>query len=176
MTPNIKKAQVLLAVAEGQTVVAAARAAGLSPAQGKSAVVTICRVLGMAPDVAEIRANPVAYRDAAQGIIDDPKQSMNKDLRGRLVRGLKLRNPDELTPHYVSNLTASSMLTAGFTWTTVADTQAWLVAHGLRFKPQAPKEGGEAQAALRAVLLLDAFGLDVKAAQDALCELDQPEM
>ncbi len=154
---------------------AAAEANGLSPGQGRDAVVRICRKLGLASDVAEIHANRKTYQDAAQRIIDDPKQGLKKDLQDKLVQCLKLIKPDDLTPRYVSNLTASSMLSAGLTQHAVADIQAWLLAHGVRFKPQAPKEGNETQAAVRAVLLLDAFGIDVKAAQATLIELDLSE-
>ncbi len=152
---------------------AAAMEVGLSPAQGKNAIAIICREIKLAPDLAEIRARPTDYQKSARRIIDDPKHALEKDLRGRLMRGLRLKNPEDLTPKYVSNLSVSSMLSAGLTLRTIADTQAWLVAHGTRLKPLAPKEGEESQAASRAMLLLDAFGFDVKAAQDALRELHE---
>lgn len=175
MISEAKKAKVLLAVAEGQTLAAAAKANGLSPGRGRDALARICRKLGLACTVDEVRANPDVYRDAARRIIDDPGNALRKDLREKLVRYLKLRSADDLTPHYVSNLTASSMLAAGLTHGAVAELQAWLLASGTRFKRQAPREGEETQAAVRAVLLLDAFGFDVNAARAALGELDSSE-
>ncbi|MBO9661426.1 hypothetical protein [Dokdonella sp.] len=171
MISDMMKARVLLAVAEGQSLASAAEANGLSPSRGRDALNRLCRKLRMPGHVAEIHANGQVYRDAALKIIHDPKHALRRGLRDKLVRFLELRSAEDLTPGYVSNMTAPFMLDVGFSRDAVSEIQEWLLANGTRFKRQAPKAGTQTQTATSAALLLDAFGFDVIAAKAALDEL-----
>ena len=129
----------------------------------------------MGSDIDPIRANCQAYETAALRITDDAKRGLRRDLRIKLTQCLQLKNPDDLTPDYVPDLTATSMLYVGLTESAVAYVQAWLLAHSPSFKPKVPKERHGARVAVRAALMPDAFGFDVKEAQAALSEIDLSE-
>jgi hypothetical protein len=171
--PDKLKAQVLLAVAQGASVADAARGLKLTPSQGRDSISRLCRDLRLPSDVQAIRANPVAYISAATRMFGDPKNELHSGLRYRLQHALKLRATDALTPEYLSNLTASAILSAGLTTVALSEIQDWLVRHEKRLRPKAPKAGAETREARRAMFLLDSFGFDVRNAAAQLAALDE---
>lgn len=123
MISDVTKANILIAVSEGQSVTDAAKCYGLSYAQARGALPRFCRHLKLRWDLEEIRTNPKKYIDAAIAIISSPKNALRRVLRNDLVVQLKLRSPDELTPQYVSNITAEILLSHGVTETGLVEIQ-----------------------------------------------------
>jgi len=90
-----------------------------------------------------------------------------------LVFQLKLRSTDELTPQYVSNISAETLLSNGFTETGLVEIQEWLLANGLSCKRKLPEKDEYLRTIKKAIVLLDAFGLDVSHAKEQLKNLDE---
>src|SRR5690606_24489450 len=155
------KANILIAIARGQSVAKAAQANGFTAAQARGALPRLCRDLKLRWDLEEIRANPQKYIDAATTVAADPKYALRKVLRNDLVFQLKLRSPDELTPQYVSNITAETLLSNGVTEVGLVEIQEWLLANGLSCKRKLPESDEYVRMIEKAIILLDAFGLDV---------------
>lgn len=161
MISDITKANILIAIAEGQSVADAAKCYGLSCAQARGALPRFCRHVKLRWDLEDIRANPKKYIDAAVAVISSPKNALRRVLRNDLVAHLKLRSPDELTPRYVSNITAETLLSHGISETGFVEVQEWLLANGLSCKRKLPETDEYMRAVQKAIILLDAFGLDV---------------
>jgi hypothetical protein len=154
------KATILIAIASGQSVAIAAKANGFSAAQVRGTLPRFCRDLKLRWDLAEIRGNPQMYIDAATAVASAPKNALRKLLRNDLITQLKLRSPEELTPQYVSNITAETLLSNGITESALVDIQEWLLANGLSCKRNLPEGVKYLRAVQKAIILLDAFGLD----------------
>ena len=127
MIQDSTKAKVLESVARGQTLPDAASANGLKTSQGRDAISRICRYLKLSADISEIQSNPDKYIAAALSIINDPKYSLQNKLRKDLQHKLSLRSADELTPKYISNLTAEMLLSAGVSESSLVSVQAWMI-------------------------------------------------
>jgi hypothetical protein len=166
--PDTVKANVLMAVAGGSSVSEAARANGITPNQGRESISRLCRSLKLSSDVSEIRAHPKKYIESASKVAGDPKYALSKGLREKMQRLLRLRPPAELTPRYLSNITAEALLSVGITPGALADIQGWMLDNGTALKRRAPAGVQYTQMAKRALLLLDAFGFDVAKAASQL--------
>ncbi|QEY15326.1 hypothetical protein D0C16_04650 [Cellvibrio sp. KY-GH-1] len=173
MISDVTKANILIAIAEGQSVADAAKCYGLNSAQARGALPRFCRHLKLRWDLEEIRANPKKYIDAAIAIISSPKNALRRVLRNDLVVQLKLRSPDELTPQYVSNITAEALLSHGVTETGLVEVQEWLLANELSCKRKLPEKDEYLRTVKKAITLLDAFGLDVSCAKAQLSAIDE---
>jgi hypothetical protein len=161
MIPDTAKANILIAIARGQSVTNAAQTNGFTAAQARGALPRLCRDLKLKWDLEEIRANPQKYIDAATAVAAVPKNALRRVLRDDLVIRLKLRSPDELTPQYVSNITAETLLLNGVTETALVEIQEWLLANSLSCKRKLPETDEHMRTIQRAIILLDAFGLDL---------------
>lgn len=172
MPPDTVKAKVLAAVANGSSVSDAAREHGLTPNQGRDAVARLCRDFRLPADIGEIQTNPKKYLDSASKVAMNPHYALRKNLRGELQYRLQLQSVDELTPKYVSNLTATMLLDSGITETGVADIQEWLFENGTTLKRQAPISHEHMTSVKRAIFLLNSFGFDTTEASSQLSALD----
>ncbi|MCM3916215.1 hypothetical protein ACRCQO_15810 [Pseudomonas aeruginosa] len=161
MITDAKKAKILLSVAGGMTVPEAARANDVKPAQARSSISRICRNAKLSPEIIDIHANPKKYIDFATKIIADPAHTLRKALREQLIDILRLRSPDELTPKYVSNITAEILLKSGITGVAVSEIQEWLMSNNTELKRQAPTSEENIKLARRSALLLTAFGFNL---------------
>lgn len=161
MISDMTKANILIAIAGGQSVAEAAKPYGLSYVQARGTLPRFCQHLKLRWDLEEIRANPKKYIDVAIAIVASPKNALRRVLRNDLVFLLKLRSADELTPQYVSNITAETLLSHGVTETGLVEIQEWLVANGLSCKRKLPETDEYMRVVRKAITLLDAFGLDV---------------
>lgn len=173
MISDMTKANVLIAVAGGQSVAEAAKSYGLSAAQARGALPRFCQHLKLRWDLEDIRANPQKYIDAATVVLSSQKNSLRRVLRNNLVGKLKLRSPDELTPQYVSNITAETLLLNGFTETGLVEIQEWLLANGLSCKRKFPEKSEYLRMVQKAIILLDAFGLDASHPKAQLESIDE---
>ena len=173
MISDMTKANILIAIAKGQSVAEAAKPYGLSYAQARGALSRFCPHIKLRWDLEEIRANPKKYIDAALAIIASPKNALRRVLRDDLVFQLKLRSPNELTPQYVSNITAETLLSHGVTETGLVEIQEWLLANGLSCKRKFPEKNEYMRAVQKAIILLDAFALDVSHLRAQLKTIDE---
>lgn len=171
MISDMTKANILIAIAEGQSVAEAAKSFGLSYAQARGALPRLCRGLRLRWDLEEIRANPKKYIDAAVAVVSSPKNALRKILRNDLVFQLKLRSPDELTPQYVSNITAETLLSIGVSEIGLVEIQEWLLANGLSCKRTLPEKDEYLRSVQKAITLLDAFGFDVSSPKAQMINL-----
>ncbi|ELL4312300.1 hypothetical protein QFP33_001602 [Pseudomonas aeruginosa] len=172
MITDAKKAKILLSVAGGMTVPEAARANDVKPAQARASISRICRNAKLSPEIIDIHANPKKYIDLATKITVDPAYALRKALREQLIDILRLRSPDELTPKYVSNITAEILLKNGITGVAVAEIQEWLMDNNTELKRQAPTSEENIKLARRSALLLTAFGFNVAEVIDLLNSAD----
>jgi hypothetical protein len=173
MISDMTKSNILIAIAKGQSVAEAAKSYGLSYAQARGVLPRFCNHLKLRWDLEEIRANPKKYIDAAIAIASSPKNALRRVLRNDLVFQLKLRSPDELTPEYVSNITAETLLSHGVTETGLVEIQEWLLANGLSCKRKFPETDEHMRVVQKAIILLDAFGLDVSHPRAQLKTIDE---
>lgn len=173
MISDITKANTLIAIARGQSVAEAAKANGLTYAQARGMLPRFCSGLKLRWDLEEVRANPQRYIDAATAVVAAPKNALRKVLRTNLVCQLKLRSSDDLTPQYVSNITAATLLSNGFTETALVEIQEWLLANGLSCKRKFPETDEYIRTVQKAITLLDAFGFDISIPTAQLKNIDQ---
>jgi hypothetical protein len=173
MISDMTKANILIAIACGQSVAEAAKPYGLSYAQAIGTLPRFCQHLKLRWDLQEIRANPKKYIDVAIVIVASPKNALRRVLRNDLVFLLKLRSADELTPQYVSNITAETLLSHVVTETGLVEIQEWMLANGLSCKRKLPEKNEYMRAVQKAIILLDAFGLDVSLLRAQLKTIDE---
>lgn len=174
MIPNSKKAAVLRAVAMGATIAEAGKAAELTTAQAKESLRRLRRELALNTDIAEIQASPQKYLKALQHFESEPQFDLRKPLVEKLVSALRLKSASDLTPHYLSNISASQLLSCGLTLVAVAELQEWLEKRDLSLKRTPPVTVADVKAAERAILLLDAFFFDTEMIRDQLANLQSP--
>lgn len=168
MIPDIDKAKILLAIAQGRSVKDAAESIGFKDRQVRNSFPKFCRNLGLRWDTEEIRANPQRYIDAASAIISSPRNFLRRDLRKKLTTFLKLGSPEELTPQYVSNLSVEILFANGLTQNAIADIQEWLQKNGLSLKRKLPDREEYLHITKRAIYILDALGFDISSATPQL--------
>lgn len=173
MISDMIKASILIAIAQGQSVADAAKTNGLTTAQARGALPRFCRNLKLRWDIEDIRANPQKYINAATAVLASPKNALRRVLRNDLVFQLKLHSPDELTPQYVSNITAETLLSHGVTENSLVEIQEWLIANGLSCKRKLPEKDEYLRMIQKAIVLLDAFGLDVSRPASQLKNSDE---
>ncbi|MES2282507.1 MAG: hypothetical protein V4542_13930 [Pseudomonadota bacterium] len=171
MIPNSKKAAVLRAVAMGATIAEAGTAAGLSAWQAKESLRRLRRELGLDTTPSEIQASPQKYLKALQNFESKPQFDLRGPLVDKLVSALRLKSASDLTPAYLSNISASQLLSCGVTLVAVAELQEWLENHELSLKRNPPATGADVKAAERAILLLDAFFFDTETVRAQLANL-----
>jgi hypothetical protein len=75
MISDMTKVNILISIADGQSVADAAKCYGLSYAQARGALPRFCRHLKLRWDLEEIQANPKKYIDAAIATISSPKNA-----------------------------------------------------------------------------------------------------
>jgi hypothetical protein len=173
MISDMTKANILIEIAKGQSVAEAAKSYGLSYAQARGALPRFCQHLKLRWDLEDIRTKSQKYIDAATAVLSSPKNSLRRVLRNDLVFQLKLGSADELTPQYVSNVTAETLLSHGVTETGLVEIQEWLLANGLSCKRKLPETDEYMRVVQKAISLLDAFGLDVSRPRAQLKTIDE---
>jgi hypothetical protein len=161
MISDLLKAKVLIAVAEGATYSEAAKHNGLNDTQGRTAVVKICQMLKLSSDLTDIKANPALYLASAQKIANTPRYALRGELRKQLEQILRLRSQDELTPEYLSNFSATTLLDNEISTIALADIQEWLVNNGTSLK-RGKLMATDMHSVKTALWVLDAFGFNVK--------------
>jgi hypothetical protein len=85
-----------------------------------------------------------------------------------------VRSLSELSPKYISNISASQLLESGLTFVAVGELQAWLVGHQLSLKRSPPQSPGEVKAVKHAIEILDAFHFDTNLVRKQLAVLLSP--
>lgn len=168
MIPDTVKAKILIAIAQGQSVGDAAQAYGFKYAQARGAFPNFCRRLGLRWDLDEIKTHPQKYIDAALKVISMPQNSLRRPLRVNLIKQLRLTSAEELTPRYVSCLTAEMLLSNGVTENAITEIQKWLLAHNYSIKRKVPNSDEHLRIAEKALHVLDAFGFDMSVAKNQL--------
>ncbi len=171
LQPDNIKAKILAAVARGSALSEAAKEIGLTGSQARSAVSILCRKENLSSEISEIRNNPDKYLALALRITNTPQYALREELRRRIFNNLRLKSADEITPKYVSNLTAAMILEAGITEVGLSEIQEWLVTNGTSLKKRAP-ETQHMSLVKRAIFLLDSFGFDTETVRNQLSGLD----
>ncbi|WP_298621815.1 hypothetical protein [uncultured Zoogloea sp.] len=154
-----RKAQILRAVAAGKTLKNAGEEAGISAGQTVNNLHRICRALGLPYDLKAIRSNP-EYLSRLDKLLSNPASGLRSLLVDRLVQALLLSTKAELTPEYVSNLTASDLIRSGITLGAIAEIQEWLQGYDRSLRRKAPESDEEIREVRRAISLLNAFYFD----------------
>jgi hypothetical protein len=168
MITNKQSAEVFRSFLNGSSIAEAAAAADVSYGQARSSIPRMRRRANLPFDYEAMQANPEPYLKWLDGFERDEANELRDGLRRDLVARLSLRSSTELTPKYLSNLSASRLMAAGMTTVAIAETQAWLKRHNLSLKRGAIDDSAAIREINRALLLLDAFGFDVRAASAQL--------
>ncbi|MEN9479845.1 MAG: hypothetical protein RLZZ298_1240 [Pseudomonadota bacterium] len=100
-----------------------------------------------------------------------PAKKLNHKIFNNLFEALKLKHPEDLTPRYLSNLSASQLLSVELTLVAISEGQEWLVEHGTSLKRKPPQTPEEMQAVKRAIGILDAYQFDVSIIRQQLAYL-----
>ncbi len=172
LQPDNIKANVLAAVACGSSISEAAKANGLTPAQGRTAISRLCRTAGLSSEISQIQEKPEKYLEISSKIQNSPQYALRRELRKKMLENLHLKSPDAITPKYVSNLTAEMILDANITEVALSEIQEWLVANGTSLKRRAPNKNQHVSLVKKAIFVLDAFGFDTTAAKKQFNGLD----
>lgn len=157
---NARGTIVLRAIAEGKTLNDAGKLIGVSGNRASQLLYRICRELDLPSEIADIRRQKEECIKKLEGLENSTLAELNPKIAENLARVLRLGKVEDLTPEYLSNLSASQLLTANLTLVAVAEAQEWLVKNGTSLKRRPPEGKVEMQAVQRAISTLDAFQFD----------------
>jgi|GEM_PF-1295939 len=157
---NARGAIVLRAIAEGKTLNDAGKSIGVSGNRASQLLYRICRELDLPSEIADIRRHKEECVKKIEGLENSTLAELHPKIAENLARVLRLGKVEDLTPEYLSNLSASQLLTANLTLVAVAEAQEWLVKNGTSLKRRPPEGNVEMQAVQRAISTLDAFQFD----------------
>ncbi len=172
MTANDRKASVLRCVAEGKSLKEAGAAVSISAESARTLLANLCRELKLSSSLDDIRTDPKKYLTRLDEFKSSPKFELRKALVHDLIFKLKLKAESDLTPKYVSNITASQLLGNGTTLVAVTEIQEWLMKHGLSLKRCPPETDKEITEVKRAIAVLDVFYFDTASLKEQLQHLE----
>jgi hypothetical protein len=163
---------VLIEVAAGKSLAQAGKAIGKSGTTANQVLAKLCRTIQMPHSLSEIRENKEEYFKKIEALSTNSSvEQLAPNMAKNLASALQLRQLAELTPDYVSNVTASQLLSAGLSLIAVAEVQIWLTKSGKSLSRKPPNNQTETSAASRAIALLDAFQFETKAIHKQLAHL-----
>jgi len=163
-----KKVEILKAVANGSSLSGAGSTVGVSAGSARNALNRLCQVLELSPLVKDIKANPEQYLKKAEELKSAQKPVLRPMLTNKLVSVLKVKDKTQVTPRYLSNITASQLMENGISWVAVTEIQEWLSSSGLSLKPTVPDNDEEIKHVKRAIAVLDAFYFDTELVKEQL--------
>ncbi len=171
MVPNYRKVKILQVVLNGGTLSEAGASIEVSQSRARDILYRICREFDLPRDLKYMRSNPDEYLNKIEETKEEPKMMLRALLIDKLVRVLKLKNKDELTPQYLSNLTASQLMSNGITPVAVVEIQEWLSKSELTLKRRAPENDEDIKKVKQAIAILYAFQFDTKILNEQLSHL-----
>lgn len=171
MRSNASAKSVLRAVADGKTLTEAGTSIGVGVGRARQLLNKICRELKLPNGVSEIRRHKEEYFQLIGKLENSALIQINPKIAENLARALGLKKLDDLTPKYLSNISAAQLLNVNLTLVAVAEAQEWLVRHGMSLKRRPPENGVELQAVQRAISTLDAFQFDTSLVRSQFCHL-----
>jgi hypothetical protein len=172
MIANDRKAKILKCVADGGTLKEAGARASISAGRARQLLAHLCRELKLPFSVGDIRAEPKKYLTRLDEFERRPQFELRKALVHDLIIKLKLKTEADLTPGYVSNISASQLLSNGITLLAVTEIQEWLSKKGLSLRRRPPKTDKEITEVKRAIALLDVFHFDTVIIKEQLQHLE----
>lgn len=168
MISGFTKAAILRAVLNGSTLAEAARQEHITTARGRSALQQLCRRLRLPAEVSEIQAHPERYAQALAEFEASPEIGLGRALATKLTTALTLSSPVQVTPAYLSNISATQLLERGLTIVNIHQIETWLSGSAKELKRSPPRTDHEIQEASKAIALLYTFFFDVSAAKAQL--------
>lgn len=165
MIPGFTKAAILRAVLNGSTLVDAARQEHITTARARSALQLLCRRFRLPAEVSDIQAHPERYAQALAGFEASPEIGLGLTLAAKLTAALKLSSPTQVTPAYLSNISATQLLERGLTIVNLHHIETWLSSSGKELKRSPPRTDWEIQDVSKAISLLHTLFFDVSAAK-----------
>ncbi|MDL2284966.1 hypothetical protein LJC19_07490 [Oxalobacter sp. OttesenSCG-928-P03] len=172
MYSNARAKSVLRAVAEGKTLTEAGKLIGVKATRASQLLSKICRELKLPNDLSEIRSRKEEYIQKIISTEDNQLPPINQNIAYSLAKALRLKKVGDLTPQYLSNISASQLVNAGVTFIALADAQRWLVRQGMSLKRHPPENKTEILAVQRAIATLDAFHFDTSLVRSQLHYLE----
>ncbi len=173
------KAAILRAVANGSTIAQAARQEHIETTKARFAIQHLCRRFHLSPEVSDIQAHPERYAKALAEFEASPEIGLGQALTTKLTTALMLSSPSQVTPAYLSNISATLLLERGLTIINVHQIETWLSGSGKELKRSPPRTDWEVQEASKAISLLHTFFFDVSAAKaqlENLLSMSEPEL
>lgn len=168
MIPGSTKAAILRAVVNGLSIAEAAHQERIATAQARNALQHLCRRLRLPAEVSEIRAQPERYAQALAEFEASPEIGLGRALATKLTDALMFSSPMQVTPAYLSNISAAQLLERGLTLVNVHQIETWLSGSGKGLKRSPPRTDREIQEASKAIALLHTLFFDVTAAKAQL--------
>lgn len=168
MVPNFRKIEALKVVLKGGTLTEAGAAIGVSQSRARDHITRICREFRLPSDLKYIRSNQNEYLEKIKGFKDEPKMVLRSALIHKLVHVLKLKGKSELTQKYLSNLTASQLMSVGITPVAIVEIQEWLSHFKLSLKVGAPQNEQDIKKVKQAIAILEVFQFDTKVVNEQL--------
>lgn len=172
MIANDRRAVILKCVAEGGSLKDAGATASIGEGRARQLLARICRDLGLSSSVDDIHADPKKYLSQLEKFTKRPQLELRKALAHNLIFKLKLKTEADLTPKYVSNISASQLLGCGISLIAVTEIQEWLSKHSLSLKRRPPETDKEITEVKRAIALLDAYHFDITTLKEQLQHLE----
>lgn len=179
MIPGSTKAAVLRAVLNGSTLAEAAHQEHITTARARSALRYLCRRFRLSPEISDIQAHPERYAQALAEFEASPEIGLGQALTTKLTTALMLPSPSQVTPAYLSNISATQLLERGLTIINVHQIETWLSGSGNELKRSPPSTDWELQEVSKAITLLHTFFFDVSAAKaqlENLLSMSEPEL
>lgn len=173
MIANDKRAAMLKCVAEGGTLKEAGATASISATRASQLLARLCREMKLPSSVDDIRADPKKYLAQLEELKQKPQFELRKALVHDLIFKLKLKAPADLTPKYVSNISASQLFSNGISLVAVTEIQEWLSRQGLSLKRRPPETDREVTEVKRAIALLDVYHFDIAILREQLQHLEK---
>lgn len=168
MIPGFTKAAILRAVINGSTLAEAASQERITNARARSALQLLCRRFRLPAEVSDIQAHPERYAQALTEFEASPEIGLGRALATKLTDALKLSSPTQVTPVYLSNISATQLLERGLTIVNLHQVEAWLSSSGQELKRSPPRTDWEIQEVSKAITLLHTFFFDVSTAKEQL--------
>ncbi|MBA4214323.1 MAG: hypothetical protein C0449_14715 [Polaromonas sp.] len=165
MIPGFTKAAILKAVINGSTLAEAASQERITNARARSALQLLCRRFRLPAEVSDIQAHPERYAQALGEFEASPEIGLGRALATKLTEALKLSSPKQVTPAYLSNISATQLLERGLTIINLHQIETWLSSSGKELKRSPPRTDWEIQEVNKAISLLHTFFFDVSAAK-----------
>jgi len=163
------KVQAFKAIVEGDTLTKVAKDSGVTITTINSWMHRMFwRALRIPAGYKDIQKNPSPYLKHIEKLEKEPTFHLSRGLGRKL---LSIIPKQDISPQYLSNMSASLLFKNGFNIANISELQEWLAETGYSLKSELPKTDVEIKQVREAVALLEVYQFDAKFVREQLNNL-----